>query len=216
MAKNKTNTSVSSQENIKSSEIIFVVDRSGSMGSIRDNMQSAIKEILDDQKKLKQSIKVTHAQFDWVYEECFVEKPIEEISDIPLEPRGSTALIDAICTSINNVEKRYLEKEESQRPDRILFVVVTDGQENASHEFDWAMAKSLKDRCEKYYGWNVTLVGTASSLLDGGRLGIERDQTLCFNTTSDGVARAARSVSTYTTQYLSTGQASYTNADQQE
>lgn len=194
------------------SELVVILDRSGSMGSIASDMEEAMKEVLNKQKKSEEDIYVTYVRFDDEYEEVFSEKSIKEIDGFRLEPRGMTALLDAVGKTINSVEQRINKKKEEDKPKRVLFVIITDGHENASKEFKRCNVFEKIEKMKKDYGWDVTFVGAnQDSISEGGSIGVDSKSSLNFVSSKIGVKNMARSVSGYTVDYFSTGTASYEN-----
>ncbi|MEQ9716512.1 MAG: vWA domain-containing protein, partial [Candidatus Asgardarchaeum sp.] len=144
-------------------KLVFIVDRSGSMSTIASDMSGAIKEVLKDQKEThKGEMLVTFVRFDSQYEEVFSDTPIADVSEIELKPRGSTALLDAIGRTINAVSEKFDAAEEDERPERVLFVIVTDGEENSSREFTKDKVFELIEEKKTKNRWGFTFIGANS------------------------------------------------------
>src|SRR5262245_51606472 len=109
-------------------ELVMVIDRSGSMSAIKDDAEGGINQFIDDQKKLPGACSLTLVQFDTVYD--FVHKgvPIHTVGKYDLVPRGSTALLDAVGRAIFETGERLKGIAEPARPGLVVFVIVTDGQ----------------------------------------------------------------------------------------
>ena len=140
-------------------EIICIIDRSGSMQAIRDDAEGGFNRFIEDQKKEPGECQVTLTQFDDKYEILFEAKPIKDMSHYLLVPRGNTALLDAMGQTINAVGERLAKTSEAQRPGKIVVVVVTDGQENASKEFRYADIKKLVTQQQETYKWQFVFQG---------------------------------------------------------
>ncbi len=196
-------------------ELVFIVDRSGSMQSIASDMQGAIKSVLSDQKKQYEGdIDVTFVRFDSEYEEVFSGKSIKDISDSDLEinPRGMTALLDAMGKTINTFERRFSETDEKDRPDKVLFLIITDGGENASREYSRDKVFGIIKTVERDHNWGFTFIGAnQDAISEGSSIGVSRDSSLNYMATQEGVKGMTRSVSNFTSQYLSNGSASYSD-----
>lgn len=145
------------------SDIILILDRSGSMSSIRDATIEGVNTFLTEQKKSGKPASFTLVQFDNEYEVVYDAMPL---SDVPFltaetfEPRGGTALFDAIGKTINNTKTRHKLLDEADRPDKTIMVIVTDGAENASLEFTsreniFEIVNALTDG----EGWDVIYLG---------------------------------------------------------
>ena len=141
-------------------ELVFIVDRSGSMVIIASEMEEAIKSVLSKQKSVSRGeIKVTFVRFDSEYEEVFSRKPISEVKKIKIEPRGSTALLDAIGKTINTFENRFMSQEENEKADTVLFIIITDGQENSSLEYDRKEIFKIVEKSKEDNNWGFVFIG---------------------------------------------------------
>jgi len=197
---------------MKHSELVFIMDRSGSMTGIAKDMQGAMKEVIQKQKDRDGDVLVTYVRFDSKYEEVFSEKNINEIDGFKLEPRDRTALLDAIGKTVNTVERRFNQKDEVDQPDRVLFVIVTDGGENASQEFTRPQIFEMIEKIKRDHEWGFTFIGANQDAIGtGGGLGISRGSSVNYAATSVGVRSMSKSVSGYVDDFLSTGEANYDN-----
>ena len=202
---------------MKHSELVFIMDRSGSMSGIAQDMEGAMKEVIQKQKDRDGDVLVTYIRFDNEYEEVFSEKSINDIDGFKLEPRSMTALLDAIGKTVNTVERRFNQKDEKDQPERILFVIVTDGGENASQEFTRPQIFEMIEKVKRDYDWGFTFIGAnQDSIGAGNSLGISRGSSVNYAATSAGVRSMSKSVSCYVDDYLSTGEASYDSEDIKE
>ena len=202
---------------MKHSELVFIVDRSGSMSLIESDMSGAMKEIIKEQKKRKEDILVTYNRFDTEYEEVFYEKDIDEIDGFCIEPRGATALLDAIGKSINTFERRFNHKDKKDRPGRVLFIIITDGEENSSQEFSRPQVFEIIEKVKRDHDWGFMYAGAdQDSISEGSSLGIARGSSLNFAASSAGVKSMSRSVSNYVSDYLTMGSASYEKTDEDD
>jgi len=199
----------------KLAELVFIVDRSGSMIDIASDMEGAIKSVLSDQKKdYKGNIKVTFVRFDSEYEEIFSGKDVKDISDsdLKISPRGSTALLDAMGKTINTFERKFSEKDKKDRPERVLFLIITDGGENSSREYSRDKVFGMIETIKRDHKWGFTFIGANQDAIgEGCSLGITRGNSLNFNSTSGGVRSMSKSVSAYASDYLADGDASYSD-----
>jgi Mg-chelatase subunit ChlD len=175
--------------------LVLVVDRSGSMESIRDDMEGGIKTLLDEQAKEKGACLVTLAQFDDTYELVVEGVPAAELEPYRLIPRGSTALLDAIGRTIGHVKGRLDGLDPAQRPGEILFAVITDGMENASREWSrMQVMDSVKARISE--GWDFTFLGANQDAIQEGRhLGVDPNASLTYEASPTGTREAFSSMS---------------------
>ena len=116
-------------------DITLVVDRSGSMHSIREDAQGGINAFVQQQAALPGEALITLVQFDTKYEFLIQGQSAGECGDYELVPRGGTALLDAVGRAINETGDRLSRQAEVDRPGLVVIVVMTDGHENSSQEF---------------------------------------------------------------------------------
>ena len=141
-------------------KIIFVIDRSGSMSNIAKDMEGGFKSFIEQQKKENfGQCDVSLYQFDDKYDAVFENVNLSDVPSYSLIPRGGTAMNDAICKTINTVGETLSKMNESDRPDRVLFVIITDGQENSSKEYSGQQVKDLIKRQTEQYSWTFTYLG---------------------------------------------------------
>jgi hypothetical protein len=191
----------------KLTHIIFVVDRSGSMGSIAKDMIGGYNQFIEDQKKLEGECVVSFYQFDNVYESVFERVPLKDVVELTAEtyvPRAMTALYDAMGRTINSYGEFLSSIPEEERPERVLFVTITDGDNNASIEFDMAkVAELVKTQTEKYQ-WDFVFLGSNIDAWEGGgSLNIKSSSTLQFANSGGSVKAAFASLNSNTLQYRS-------------
>jgi Mg-chelatase subunit ChlD len=193
-------------------ELVFIVDRSGSMSGIASDMEEAIGSVLAEQKKNHEGeIRVTFVRFDTEYEEVFGNRLIGEIdNDIKIEPRGGTALLDAMGQTINVFKERFLGTDEANRPGKVLFLIITDGCENASVEYTRDKVFEVIEVVKKDYEWGFTFIGAnQDAVAEAHSFGISAGDSLNYTTTQVGMRAMSNDVTNYTSQYLSRGTASY-------
>ena len=131
--------------------ITVILDRTGSMESIRDDVIGGFNAFLKEQKTIPHEATMTLVQFDTQdpYEVLHHVKPLAQIPELTAEtyvPRASTPLLDAIGRGINDLNAHIARMAESSKPEQVVFVIITDGQENSSREFTREqIAKMVKD-----------------------------------------------------------------------
>ena len=135
-------------------EIAIILDRSGSMNNIREDMEGGLWNMLVEQDEQPGRCRASLYRFDNEFEVAFEGRPTGEIKqdDVALIPRGGTALNDAIVKAVALVEERISAEPEDQRPGKVVVVVITDGHENASRESKKSDAQNAIKRCETN-GW---------------------------------------------------------------
>lgn len=191
--------------------LIFIVDRSGSMSSIASDMEEGIGSTIEKQKtEYDGETIVTVVLFDDAYEIQHNQIPIGEIGKISINPRGWTALLDAVGKTVTTIEQNFNALSEDDRPEKVLFVIVTDGHENHSKEYTRPQICEKIETAKKEHEWGVTFIGANQDALEeGSRIGVDATSTLNYAATSEGVRKMSRSMTNYVTSYFEHGEASY-------
>jgi hypothetical protein len=181
-----------------------ILDRSGSMASCREATIAGFNQFLQEQQKPdtdggRASMSLT--QFDDRYEINFVGAPIETVPELDTQsylPRGRTALHDAIGRTIHDIE---VWVREHVWGDRVLILIITDGQENASREYDLSAVRTLIERKERD-GWNFAYMGAnQDSYAVGGAMGVRSGFTQNYASTAAGVRNNFANLNVRTRRY---------------
>lgn len=184
--------------------IIILIDRSGSMSSIKNDMEGGIKNFLKTQKQLPGKCTITAAQFDNEYELLYNLKNIHDIDSININPRGSTALIDSMVHLINEAGKELSSLPEEERPERVLFITITDGEENSSLEFTNEKLAELIKHQENKYNWQFTYLGAnQDSFSIANKFGLSSTKTMNYSANTAGINTMFNTLSAATTRYRS-------------
>ncbi len=155
-------------------DITLVVDRSGSMGSIREDAEGGVNSFIEQQRQADGEAVLTLVQFDTEYEFLYRGVPIDEVEPYRLNPRGMTALLDAVGRAINETGGRLAAMPESERPGLVVFVIVTDGLENSSHEFTRSQIREMIQHQQEKYNWQFTFLGAdQDAFAEAGGMGID-------------------------------------------
>lgn len=133
--------------------ITMVVDRSGSMSQIRMDAQGGVNTFITEQKAQPGECSFQLVEFDTVHDNVFGPGPLADAPSYHLHPRGGTAMLDAIGFAIVKTGQYLKDKPEAERPANVVFVIVTDGEENSSIEYTTEMIKDMVDRQTNEYGW---------------------------------------------------------------
>lgn len=140
--------------------VTFVLDRSGSMASVWKDVEGGYSEIIKQQQEEKGECTFTLVTFDGQYETPVDMQFIDKVSPkLDVGPRGSTALMDALGKSITELGEQLRNLDESQRPEKVLFIVQTDGGENSSREWTKESVKDLIKQQENDYSWQFLFLG---------------------------------------------------------
>ncbi len=137
--------------------LTLVIDRSGSMGSIKQDAEGGVNELISSRKKDICSLIL--CEFDDNYSEI-IYKNIADAPAYKLSPRGSTAMYDAICKAIDSTGTFLSSIPEKDRPDLVLFAIITDGQENASRVFTYDAMKQRITHQTDVYKWQFSFLCT--------------------------------------------------------
>ncbi|OPC84179.1 hypothetical protein B4N89_27530 [Embleya scabrispora] len=161
--------------------ILVVLDRSGSMENVRTDTEGGLRAFLAEQAASPSTDVVTLVQFDCEIETVFSVVPLANVPEFRLAPRSSTALLDAIGTTINGESARVAALAEADRPDETVVVILTDGAENASREYTLTqIEKLIGERRDE--GWVFVFLGAdQDAFAVSGRMGIDRDTTLSYS-----------------------------------
>ena len=163
-------------------DITMVIDRSGSMQSIQSDAEGGINSFIEQQKQEPGEANLTLVQFDTEYEFVHSGVPIQQVPAFKLVPRGSTALLDAVGRAINETGARLAATDESQRPGLVVFVIVTDGEENSSHEFTRYQIRMMVEHQQSAYNWQFTfLAANQDAFAAGGSMGIAQDGIAAYS-----------------------------------
>jgi hypothetical protein len=187
--------------------ITVILDRTGSMESIRDDTIGGFNAFLGRQKVEPGTATLTLVQFDSQdpYEVIYRFRPIDEIPELTREtyvPRASTPLLDALGRGINDLEKSLTELDEDARPSKIILVVVTDGHENSSREFTKSqIEKMVKEKSDKEDWQFVFLSADLAAFDDAMSVGIYVESFLAYEKTDQGSASAWASLADRTADF---------------
>jgi hypothetical protein len=162
-------------------DIVIVLDRSGSMQVCKDDAEGGLNAFVEEQKKRPGRAVFTLVQFDTEYEFVHRGEPISEIPPFTLVPRGWTALLDAVGRAIAETGDRLARSPEAERPGLVAFVIITDGQENSSKEFNKEQIKQMIQHQTDVYKWQFTFLGAnQDAFAEAGGIGITADKTAYF------------------------------------
>ncbi len=163
-------------------DITMLLDRSGSMQSIRSDVVGGFAAYVETQQADPGRCTVSLYQFDDRYDEVYVGRPIADVPALVLEPRGSTALLDAIGRTIASTRTRLAALPEAKRPGTVVFCIMTDGMENASREYTHPAIKRLIETQEQVEGWTFQYMGADQDAIEvGTSIGIAAAQSLTFD-----------------------------------
>lgn len=170
-------------------ELVFILDKSGSMGGLETDTIGGYNSMLEKQKAVDGEARITTVLFDNNYELLHDRIDIRAVSPITEKEYyvgGSTALLDAIGRTINKIGNAQKHTAEDYRSDKVLFVITTDGMENASHEYSYNKIKAMVERQKNIYGWEFIFLGANIDAVDvAGRFGIAPDRAQNYHSDSE-------------------------------
>jgi hypothetical protein len=180
-------------------DISIVLDRSGSMESVKADTIGGYNAFLEGQKKAPGRATITLAQFDHVYEKVYEGMDIknaEPLDNHTFQPRGTTALLDAIGRTIEETGRRLAAMVENERPGKVVFVILTDGEENSSKKFTAEQINSMIQHQRDAYQWEFVFLGANQDAINtASRLGIAQQNALSYAANSAGTRAAFASTS---------------------
>lgn len=183
--------------------IAIVLDRSGSMSSMREEIIGGFNAFLKDQKAVPGTATLTLVQFDHEIDRLASFKPLAEIeplSNSTYEPRGNTKLYDAIGLTVNSTKDDIAKATE--KPDKVLVVIITDGQENSSQEYDTDQVRQLLEAQQKA-GWEFTFLGAnQDAILSAKGIGLKNAAAnMTYSASPQGAMNMMASLSTATASF---------------
>lgn len=188
-------------------DITVVLDRSGSMDSVATDTIGGFNKFLDDQQKAPGSATFTLHQFDHEFETPFPSSDIRKAPKLSVKtyvPRGSTALLDAIGRGINDTGNRLNNFATPDRAGKVVFVIITDGLENASHEFTRDKVFEMITHQRDVYKWEFVFLGANQDAIKTARhYGVSTANSMTYAANTQGVMDSMDAVSFNTTAYRS-------------
>jgi len=184
--------------NTKLADITVILDRSGSMQSCKTDVDGGLKAFIKAQQDASKvdgcERRFTLVQFDDRYETVCSNVKIEDAPEFKLQPRGSTALLDAVGNTINAIGIRLSAINENDRPGLVTVVIVTDGEENSSKEFKLDQIKKMTELQRNTYSWEFIFLGAnQDAFAEASKLGISGAMASNFTGAASGNAFASAS-----------------------
>lgn len=192
--------------------INVVIDRSGSMRRLVSDTIGGFNQFLNDQKGLPEDAVMTLCTFSTDYTLVYDFIKLEDIPDLTEKNYvvgGGTALLDALGTTINTVGNKLAAMPEDERPSKVLFLIITDGEENSSVEFSHAQIKEMVTHQKDVYNWDFVFMGAnLDAIMAGDAIGISPSMTLNYDATSSGTKSLYKDISKSVTRYRTQGRSS--------
>ncbi len=190
-------------------ELVFILDKSGSMHGLEQDTIGGFNSMLQKQKELDGECRITTVLFDNRYELLHDRIDIRAVSPMTekeYQVGGTTALLDAIGRTVQKLVSVQKNTAKEYRADRVLFVIITDGQENASQEYSSDKVKGLIQLEKEKYGWEFVFLGANIDAVEtAGRLGISRDRAVDYVPDGAGTALNFQMMSETVAAFRETG-----------
>jgi len=171
-------------------ELVFILDRSGSMGGLEADTIGGFNAMLEKQRSGAGDAVVSTVLFDHVSEVIHDRVPIKNVEPMTEHEyfvRGSTALLDAIGGAIHHIANVHKYARDEDVPEHTLFVITTDGMENASRLYSSDEVKRMIEREKRDYGWEFLFLGANIDAVEtAGRIGIGADRAVDYRSDSMG------------------------------
>lgn len=179
-------------------DITFLLDRSGSMERIWEDTMGGFNGFVEEQKKQPGEAVLTLVQFNhevWEKYVCVPLKDVERMTFKTYTPGGMTALLDALGATIVRTGERLKAMQESDRPAKVIFVIVTDGHENSSKEYTKQKVAEMVAHQQTIYSWNFVFLGAnMNAFTEAGKVGVQDGNTYNFKSTKHGIGLAFKAV----------------------
>ena len=177
--------------------LLFIIDESGSMWGIAKDLEGGVATLLEEQSKLPGKLTVDASYFDDAFRYPTSMVAAAE-AQIKIEPKGTTALHDAIVRGTTEFGAKLAALPEDERPGTVMVVVVTDGHENSSRESTQADVKAVITQQQETYGWEFVFLGAnQDAVLAGEAFGLRKGASLTYTANAAGVQNASTLLSNY-------------------
>lgn len=173
-------------------ELVFILDRSGSMAGLERDTIGGFNSLIEKQKREPGEALVSTLLFDSTNEVIHDRLPLEQVpamTDREYYVRGCTALLDAVGDAIHHIGNVHKYAREEDRPERTMFVITTDGMENASRRYSYDKVRRMIQRQKEKYGWEFLFLGAnIDAVAEAARFGIAEDRAVDYKCDCAGTA----------------------------
>lgn len=186
-------------------ELVFIIDRSGSMGGLENDTIGGFNAMLQEQKAVEGDASVTTVLFDDQHELLHDRLDIQAIAPLTRKDytvRGSTALLDAVGKTIHKIRNVQKSTAEEYRAEKVLFFVITDGEENASREYSTGDIKKTIEHQQSKYGWEFVFIGAnMDAVAEAGKLNIPAGRAWNYVADHAGICALYVDISKMSTEF---------------
>ena len=173
-------------------ELVMILDRSGSMGGLESDTIGGYNSMLKKQREAEGEVLVSTVLFDDRTEVLYDRVPLEKLPQMTEKEyyvRGCTALLDAVGGAVRHIGNVHKYAREEDRPEKTIFVITTDGLENASREYSCELVKKMIERQKEKYGWEFLFLGANIDAVEtANQIGISADRAANFHSDRRGTA----------------------------
>ena len=173
-------------------EIVFILDRSGSMGGLEADTIGGYNSLIEKQKKEEGEAYISTVLFDdtcEVLHDRVLINQIKTMTDKEYYVRGCTALLDALGGAIHHIGNVHKYARDEDRPEKTLFIITTDGQENSSRRYTYEKVKHMVERQKEKFGWEFLFLGAnIDAIAEANRFGIKADRAVNYHCDKEGTA----------------------------
>ena len=173
-------------------EIVFILDRSGSMCGLEADTIGGFNSLIAKQKKEEGEALISTILFDDHSEVLHDRVPLDRIKPMTEDDyyvRGCTALMDALGKAIKHISTIHKYAREEDRPSKTIFIITTDGKENASRQYSSERVKKMVEERKSKYGWEFLFLGANIDAVEtAGHFGISKDRAVNYHSDSEGTA----------------------------
>ena len=180
-------------------EIVFILDRSGSMSGLEADTIGGYNSLISKQKKEEGEAIVSTVLFDdrteVIHDRMLLEN-IKPMTDNEYYVRGCTALLDALGGAIRHIKNVQKYGREEDRPEKTLFIITTDGQENSSRHYSYDKVRHMVEKQKRKYGWEFLFLGAnIDAVSEAAKVGIDKERAVDYRCDSEGTAVNYRALS---------------------
>lgn len=180
-------------------EIVFIIDKSGSMSGLEADTIGGFNSMIRKQKKEENEALISTVFFSDNSEVISDRKDIKDIKELnedDYQVGGCTALLDAVGDAINHIGNVHKYAREEDRPEKTLFVITTDGMENASHKYLYKDVKKKIEKQKEKYGWEFLFLGANIDAIEvANTFGIREDRAFNYKASKKGTAHHYNAIS---------------------
>lgn len=185
--------------------IVVILDRSGSMYSIADDMRGGFDSFIEEQKKVDGTATVTLVQFSNASQEIYNMLSLDDVPPLELEPRGGTALVQTMGDTINSTIEQMDSMDENEKPEKCIFLIITDGQDNVASTYTKTqideMVSELEDADEGITYDFVYMGANQDAIRESGSVGVRSNATMNYSADSVGTRSMFNRLSSTMTSY---------------